>query len=124
MKHILTTRNEVIAFLSSHPDPDETIMWRCPECHARNYGTHFSHETRCGVCGKGWFPPIPLPVVGDAGTSMARAYQKQRMGKIEEEIKETKENIRGHESEIEECECYLRELEKERAGVESLLVVG
>jgi hypothetical protein len=120
---LLKTNQDTHAFLSSHPDPDEVICWGCPACHARNYGTHFSHATRCGVCGKGSFPAIPLPIVGDGGTSMVRAYQNERMRCIDEEIKESKEKIREYECEIEECECYLSELKKERVGIESLLVV-
>ena len=114
MKIVLTTRDQTNTFLLTHPDPDEVICWGCPECHARNYGTYFSHSTRCGACGKGAFPPIPLPVVGDGSVSMARAYQKERLKNIEKEMKETKNNI-------EEYERHLLALEKTKAEIGGLI---
>jgi len=123
MNFLLKTNQETNSFLSTRPDPDEIIVWCCPRCHSKNYGTYFSHATRCGVCDTGIFPPIPLPIIEDGSTSIARAYFGQRLKGIEEEIRETKYSIQQFEEEIEECECHLRELDKEKEEIKSLWVL-
>lgn len=118
---ILTSRDAVAEFLAAHPDPDETITWACPECNARNVGAYHSHISICGACGKGHFPAIPLPIIGDAKTSVKRAFVNDRLYQIEQDIKEYNSEILGFESEIEEREDWIRELVKERENLKHML---
>lgn len=118
---VLTSRDQVLAFLGARPDPDEMIRWTCPECNAVNDGAYHSHITRCGSCGKGHFPAIPLPIVGDAKTSVKRAFMNDRLFQIDNNISDAKEEIDGHESEIDELERYVRGLEEEREELKKQL---
>lgn len=110
----LTSREQVLAFLATRPDPDEEIKWTCPECHSVNCGAYHSHITRCGSCGKGHFPAIPLPIVGDAKISVKRAFMEDRLTHIADNIEGAKDRIREAEDEIEDQQCYIRYLEAER----------
>lgn len=118
---VLTSRDVTLDFLSRHPDPDETIRWTCPECNAVNDGTYHSHVAHCGACGKGYFPAIPLPIVGDAKTSVRRAFMNDRLSQIKESIEEYTSEISGFEEEISEREGWIRHLEKERDDLKHAL---
>lgn len=109
----LTSRGAVAVFLSTRPDPDETITWTCPECNAINIGTYHSHISRCGSCSKGHFPAIPLPIVGDAKTSVKRAFMNDRLTQIADNIKEAEDEIRNLESQIDDQELYIRRWKEE-----------
>jgi hypothetical protein len=114
---ILTTRQQVLDFLKTRPDPDEVISWTCPECAAVNIGTYHSHVARCGSCGRGHFPAIPCPIVGDAKTSVRRAFANDRLSQIERNIEDAKQEIRNLESQMDDNEQYIRELKKERNDI-------
>ena len=117
----LSSRVAVAAFLSTRPDPDETITWTCPECNAINNGTYHSHVTRCGACDKGLFPAIPLPIVGDAKTSVKRAFMNNRLNTIDEDIEEAKSKIQELEYEVENQEAYINTLEIEKNDINRIL---
>jgi hypothetical protein len=117
----LTTRGQVLDFLSARPDPDELITWTCPECHAVNSGTYHSHITRCGSCGRGHFPAIPLPIVGDAKISVKRAFMNDRLTQIADNITEAEDEIRSLESQIEDQGRYIRRWKEEQEDLKKEL---
>jgi len=117
----LHSRETTLHFLSMRPDPDETITWTCPECNGVNVGTYHSHIARCGACARGHFPAIPLPVVGDAKTSVKRAFMNDRLTQIKNNIKEANEKIRRLEEEVDSQELYIRQWEQERDKLEHQL---
>lgn len=110
----LISRETTLHFLSTRPDPDEVIRWTCPNCNAVNDHTFHHCAAICAVCGEGRFPAIPLPIVGDAKTSVRRAFQNDRLSQIDDDIKEARERINGCENEIAEQARYITHLEKER----------
>lgn len=111
---VLTTREDTFAFLRDRPDPDEVIRWTCCECNAVNDHTFHHCIAVCAVCGKGHFPAISLPIIGDAKTSVRQAFMNDRLSQIDDNIREARGKIEEHESEIDDQECYIRNLEKER----------
>jgi hypothetical protein len=117
----LHTRETTLHFLSTRPDPDEIITWTCPECHAVNIGTYHSHITRCGACGEGHFPAIPLPIVGDAKTSVKRAFMNDRLTQIDKDIKEAEDEIRSLECQINDQERYIRRWKEEQEDLKHQL---
>jgi hypothetical protein len=118
---VLTSCRATLDFLSRHPDPDETIRWTCPECNAVNGEAYHSHVTRCGSCGKGHFPAIPLPIVGDAKTSVKRAFMQDRLTQIGDNIFDANNEIRDLQSQIDDQERYIRSLKKERDDLKHAL---
>lgn len=111
---VLTSRSDTLDFLSHHPDPDEVIRWTCPECKAVNDHTYHHGIARCASCGRGHFPAIPLPIVGDAKTTVRRAFMNDRLSQIDRNIDEANGRIREAEGEIDDQNRYIRQLEKER----------
>jgi len=110
----LHSRETTLHFLSMRPDPDEAITWTCPECNGVNVGTYHSHIARCGACGRGHFPAIPLPIVGDAKTSVKRAFMNDRLFQIDKSISEAQDDIRNLESKIDDQERAVLRREEER----------
>jgi hypothetical protein len=115
--YILTDRDQVLTFLSTRPDPDQTITWTCPECNTINPDAYHAHTTRCS-CGKGFFPAIPLPIVGDAKGSVKRAFMMARLDQIDDDIKECKSKRKGLEDEIAYEVGYINALEIEKRDIE------
>jgi hypothetical protein len=113
---ILKSREQTADLLKTRPDPDETIQWTCPECGAKNTETHFCRATRCG-CEKFIYPRIPLPIKGDAKTSLQAAVAGDRLQQIEKDIAEYMSEIDNFQGEIDEREEWIYELKKERKSL-------
>jgi hypothetical protein len=123
---VLNTREETLAFLSTIPDPDEDIPWCCPhnDCLVTNKNNvYHSRRARCCSCGKGHFPAVHLPVVGDARGTLKKIFIDERLGDIKNEIKEQEKEIETHEDEIRQCQVYIKELEKEKGDLNRTLTM-
>lgn len=114
---LLTSREATLAFLASFPDPDDPISWTCPECHSINSTLYYAHDTSC-VCRKYKFPHIPLPIVGNAKENMERAFIKETIRTLKDDVKESEHAIKCLEEEIEEKEWYVKRTKEEISVLE------
>lgn len=121
MNILLSTNKQTIDFLSTKPNPDEEIEWECQECHTKNIGTYFSHQTRCCYCKNGTFPAIPLPIVGNSDVSLQHAVAEERIRVINCNIDDIRSEIRSLECELEERENELYRLKDEKKILETIL---
>jgi hypothetical protein len=119
---ILSSRDQVNEFLCNYPDPDETIIWVCPNCGIKNNDNHFCRETRC-ECKKFMFPRIVLPIKGD-GKTIKDILFTNKLKEISNSISQYQNEILDFEGEIEEREEWIYDLIKESKMLKDLVNVN